>query len=133
MSQRGVLPAQQQHSTQQKTNANEFQYPRRQGREDRQYALALHIALLRSGILLDEVFLLLANEDVPDAVKPCMDKLHGSLLGIGALSAVFANPAAAAAKDGHSGQTGDADHQDAGQGGHAANCYQQGGHYQQLG
>ena len=62
-----------------------------------------------------------------------MDKFHGSLLCLSTLLAVFAYPAAAAAKDSPSGYTGDADYQNSGQGGHAADCYQQGDYHQQLG
>ena len=133
MSQGGLLPVQQQHSAQQEADTYEFQYPRRQRREDRQYALSLHITLFCNAVLANKVFLLPANEDIADTIKARMNKLHGSLLGIGALLAVFAYPTAAAAKDSPSGYTGDADHQDSGQGGHAADCYQQGGYYQQLG
>ena len=129
----GLLPAQQQYGAQQKTDAHEFQYPRGQGREDRQHALSLHIVLFCNAVLANKVFLLPANEDIADTIKARMNELHGSLLGISALLAVFAYPTAAAAKDSPGGYTGDADHQDSGQGGHAADGYQQGGHHQQLG
>ena len=95
--------------------------------------MSLHKALFRSGVLTDEIFLLLTDEDVPDAVEARMDELHGILLGVGALLAQFADPASAAAEDPPGGHTGDADHQDPGQRSHATNCYQEGGDYQQLG
>lgn len=133
MGQACILPAQQQHSAQQQGDTYEFQYPRRHGRKDRQYALPLHEALFRRGVLTDEIFLLLADEDVPDAVEARMDELHGILLGVGALLAQFADPASAAAEDPPGGHTGDADHQDPGQRSHATNCHQEGGDYQQLG